>query len=161
MQLTLAHVGARPGSRDELEGLIQGYLGRCSAFARCGTEAFRSEDAMLDWLERQQGRTPALAVLLDSRGRQMTFRGICGVAGCAARRGGPAHCFCRGPGERLVGGGAGAGATAAVAGADDAGPCAGAAGDGRAALPGIYNSDWPSVPRGALRGRSQFGDQRS
>jgi 23S rRNA (pseudouridine1915-N3)-methyltransferase len=27
---------------------------------------------MLEWLERQQGRTPALAVLLDSRGRQMT-----------------------------------------------------------------------------------------
>lgn len=27
---------------------------------------------MLEWLKRQQGRTPALAVLLDSRGKQMT-----------------------------------------------------------------------------------------
>jgi len=27
---------------------------------------------MLDWMERQQRRTPVVAVLLDSRGRQMT-----------------------------------------------------------------------------------------
>jgi 23S rRNA (pseudouridine1915-N3)-methyltransferase len=72
MNLTLAHVGARPGSKDEFEALTAVYLQRCSPFAHCRTEAFRSEEAMLDWLEKQQGRTPAFAVLLDSRGRAMT-----------------------------------------------------------------------------------------
>jgi 23S rRNA (pseudouridine1915-N3)-methyltransferase len=72
VQITLAYVGARPGSKDVADSLIEIYLGRCSAFARCRTEGFRTEEAMLEWLERQQGRTPALAVLLDSRGRQMT-----------------------------------------------------------------------------------------
>jgi 23S rRNA (pseudouridine1915-N3)-methyltransferase len=72
MQMTLVHIGARPGSKDGLDAQVQGYLERCSAFARCRTEAFRTGEAMLEWLERQQGRTPALAVLLDSRGRQMS-----------------------------------------------------------------------------------------
>lgn len=72
MQVTLAHIGARPGSKDNFDPLIQTYLERCSTFARCRTEGFRSEAAMLDWLARQQGRTPAVAVLLDSRGRPMT-----------------------------------------------------------------------------------------
>jgi 23S rRNA (pseudouridine1915-N3)-methyltransferase len=71
MQITLAHIGNRPGSKDELDQQIQTYLLRCAAFARCRTEGFRTEEAILAWLERRQGRTPALAVMLDSRGRQM------------------------------------------------------------------------------------------
>ena len=76
MLMTLAHIGSRPGSKDEFEALIQNYLKRCSVFARCGTESFRTEDGFVDWLERQQGRTPALAALLDSRGRQMSSEGF-------------------------------------------------------------------------------------
>ena len=72
MNLTLAHVGARLGAKDPFEALTAVYLGRCSAFAHCKAEAFRTEEALLDWLERQQGRTPVVAVLLDSRGKQMT-----------------------------------------------------------------------------------------
>jgi 23S rRNA (pseudouridine1915-N3)-methyltransferase len=72
MNLTLAHIGARPGSKDEVDALVAIYLKRCSVFAKCRTEAFRSEEAMLEWLERLEGRTPAVAVLLDSRGRQMS-----------------------------------------------------------------------------------------
>jgi 23S rRNA (pseudouridine1915-N3)-methyltransferase len=92
MQLTIAHIGARTGSgsatkagarsgvrpggksaaKDSIDALIQFYLERCSAFARCQSEVFKSEEALLEWLSRQQGRTPALAVLLDSRGRQMS-----------------------------------------------------------------------------------------
>ena len=67
MNLTLAHIGARPGSKDEFDALTAVYLGRCSAFARCKAQAFRTEEALLDWLERQQGRTPAVAVLLGAR----------------------------------------------------------------------------------------------
>jgi 23S rRNA (pseudouridine1915-N3)-methyltransferase len=72
MNLTLAHVGGRSGSKDEIDSLAAIYLGRCSTFAHCKAEAFRTEDALIEWLKRQQGRTPAVAVLLDSRGRQMT-----------------------------------------------------------------------------------------
>jgi 23S rRNA (pseudouridine1915-N3)-methyltransferase len=71
MQITLAHIGSRAAAKDGFEALVQLYLGRCAAFARCQGEAFRSEDAFLEWLNRQQGRTPASAILLDSRGRQM------------------------------------------------------------------------------------------
>jgi 23S rRNA (pseudouridine1915-N3)-methyltransferase len=72
MNLTLAHVGARPGSRDEMDSLASVYLGRCAAFARCKAEAFKTEAALMEWLGRQQGRTPVVAVLLDSRGKQMS-----------------------------------------------------------------------------------------
>lgn len=72
MQITLAHIGARPGGRDGFEDLTRTYLQRISAFARCEATAFKLEQAMLEWLDRQQGRSPVVVVLLDSRGRQMT-----------------------------------------------------------------------------------------
>jgi 23S rRNA (pseudouridine1915-N3)-methyltransferase len=78
MQITLAHIGPRVGSKDEFDPLVRMYLERCSAFARCQTEAFRTEEALLAWLKRQQGRTPALAVLLDSCGRQMSSEAFAG-----------------------------------------------------------------------------------
>jgi 23S rRNA (pseudouridine1915-N3)-methyltransferase len=72
MLLTLAHVGVRPGVRDPFDVLTQTYLLRISTFSRCEATAFRTEQALLDRLDRQPGRMPAVAVLLDSRGRQMT-----------------------------------------------------------------------------------------
>ena len=78
MHITLAHIGPRAGSKDEFERLSQVYLERCSVFARCQSEAFRSEEAMLDWLKLQKGRVPALAVLLDSCGRQMSSEAFAG-----------------------------------------------------------------------------------
>jgi 23S rRNA (pseudouridine1915-N3)-methyltransferase len=72
MNLTLAHVGARPAAKDEFEILTALYLGRCSSLAHCNSESFRTEEALFNWLEKQQGRTPVVAVLLDSRGRQMS-----------------------------------------------------------------------------------------
>ena len=76
MQITLAHVGKRSEAKDGLEPLVQDFLERSSPFARCRTEAFRTEDALLEWIEKQQGRTPVLAVILDSRGRQMSSEGF-------------------------------------------------------------------------------------
>jgi len=72
MQIMLAHIGAKPSSRDPLDQVVSMYLQRCSAFARCEEQSFRSEDALFDWIDRQQRRAPAIAVLLDSRGRQMS-----------------------------------------------------------------------------------------
>jgi 23S rRNA (pseudouridine1915-N3)-methyltransferase len=72
MNLTLAHIGARPSAKDEFNALTAMYLGRCATYAHCGAEAFRTEEAFLEWIGRQQGRTPVVSVLLDSRGKQMS-----------------------------------------------------------------------------------------
>jgi 23S rRNA (pseudouridine1915-N3)-methyltransferase len=72
MQLTLAHVATRSPRREGFDGSVTDYLDRCAAFARCRCETFRNEEALLAWLDRQRGRTPATAVLFDGRGRQMT-----------------------------------------------------------------------------------------
>jgi 23S rRNA (pseudouridine1915-N3)-methyltransferase len=97
MNLTLAHIGARPNSKDELDALTAVYLGRCSAFARCRAEAFRTEEAMLDWLERLEGRTAAVAVLLDSRGRQMTSEAFAAWLGARRDEGAQRIVFAVGP----------------------------------------------------------------
>lgn len=84
MLVTLAHIGARAGSKGDLEPLIQNYLKRSSTLSHCRTEAFRSQEAFLEWLDKQQGRTPVIAVLLDSRGRQMSSEAF--AAWIGARR---------------------------------------------------------------------------
>lgn len=71
MQIVLAHIGAKPSSRDSLDQIVSMYLRRCSQFAKCQEHSFRSEDVLFEWMDRQQRRSPAVIVLLDSRGRQM------------------------------------------------------------------------------------------
>jgi 23S rRNA (pseudouridine1915-N3)-methyltransferase len=92
MNLTLAHIGSRAAAKDGFAALTQVYLERCSAFAHCQTEAFRSEDAMADWLAKRLGRTPPIVVLLDSRGRTMTSEAFAAWLG-ARRDGGAQHIF--------------------------------------------------------------------
>jgi 23S rRNA (pseudouridine1915-N3)-methyltransferase len=84
MHLTLAHIGSRPGSKDGFDALTRVYLERCSAFADCLVEAFRTEEAMFDWIARRQARTTPVIVLLDSRGRSMTSEAF--AAWLGARR---------------------------------------------------------------------------
>jgi len=84
MRLTLAHIGARSAARDPFDALAHIYVERCSAYAHCSMEAFRSEAALFEWLTRQARRTPAVAVLLDSRGSAMTSKDL--AAWLGARR---------------------------------------------------------------------------
>lgn len=72
MQIVLAHVGTRPSSKDPFDGLVTMYLERCKAYAQYQQESFRSAEAFFLWIDKQQRRSPAITVLLDSRGRQMT-----------------------------------------------------------------------------------------
>ena len=72
MQIVLAHIGPRASSKDQFESLASMYLERCATSARCQAESFRSEDALFEWIDRQQRRAPAIIVLMDSRGRQMS-----------------------------------------------------------------------------------------
>jgi 23S rRNA (pseudouridine1915-N3)-methyltransferase len=97
MHLTLAHVGARPNTKDEIDRLTGVYLGRCAGFAHCNGEAFRTEEALLDWLGRLEGRTPAVAVLLDSRGRQMSSEAFAAWLGARREQGAQHIVFAVGP----------------------------------------------------------------
>ena len=72
MQFILAHIGPRTPGGDEFNTLSELYLKRASAFVPSEALPFRSEEDLLSWLNRKQGRIPATAVLLDSRGRQLT-----------------------------------------------------------------------------------------
>jgi 23S rRNA (pseudouridine1915-N3)-methyltransferase len=76
MQITLAHIGAKPRAQDPFEGPILDYLKRCVGVARCDAQSFRTESAFLDWLGRQKGRTERVIQLLDGRGRQMSSEAL-------------------------------------------------------------------------------------
>src|SRR5579862_492533 len=72
MQVVLAHIGTRPSAKDPFESLTSTYMERISPHAQCTSESFRDQSALFSWIDRQQRRTPAVTVLLDSRGRQFT-----------------------------------------------------------------------------------------
>jgi 23S rRNA (pseudouridine1915-N3)-methyltransferase len=97
MQITLVHIGARSEAKGGLDPQIRSYLERCSSFARCEAEGFRTEEMMLEWLKRQQGRTPALAVLLDSHGKQMTSESFARWLGAQRDEGSQHIVFAVGP----------------------------------------------------------------
>jgi 23S rRNA (pseudouridine1915-N3)-methyltransferase len=99
MQVTLAHVGSRAAKKDAFEALAADYLGRCSAFARCGAEAFRTEEALIEWLGRQQGRSLAIPVFFDSRGRQMTSEAFAEWLGSRRDQGAQHMVFAIGPAD--------------------------------------------------------------
>lgn len=87
MQIILAHIGPRSGAGDEFHVLTELYLKRASALLPCEAMSFRKEEDLLAWLNRKQGRTPPLAVLLDPRGRQMTSEAFAGWIGERRDRG--------------------------------------------------------------------------
>jgi len=97
MQLSLAHIGTRAGSRDGFDSSCQIYLDRCSPFAHCLSEAFKAEETMFEWLDRQQRRTQAILVLLDSRGRQMTSETFAAWLGARRDEGAQHIVFAIGP----------------------------------------------------------------
>ena len=76
MQLTLAHVGSLAGRNNEYDALTLAYLERCQGHATCKAQGFRSEAALLEWLGKQRGRTPVVAVLLDGRGKEMSSEAL-------------------------------------------------------------------------------------
>ncbi|MGA2652555.1 MAG: 23S rRNA (pseudouridine(1915)-N(3))-methyltransferase RlmH [Terracidiphilus sp.] len=99
MQLTLSHIGARAASRDSLDSLSRTYLERCTPWAQCGTEAFRTEDALFEWLLRKQGRTRTILVLFDSRGKQMTSEAFAAWLGARRDEGAQHIVFAIGPAD--------------------------------------------------------------
>ena len=97
MQFTLAHIGPRSSAGDEFAALTSGYLTRMAPYTRCDAAPFRTEEALLDWLSRQPGRTPATAILLDSRGKQMTSEAFAAWIGARRDEGARHLVFAIGP----------------------------------------------------------------
>ena len=97
MQLILAHIGARIPGGDEFNSLSELYLQRASAFMPCEAMGFRTEQTLMEWLDRKSGRTPPVAVLLDSRGRQMTSEAFAGWIGERRDQGARQIVFAIGP----------------------------------------------------------------
>jgi 23S rRNA (pseudouridine1915-N3)-methyltransferase len=99
MQLTIVHIGARPSAKDGYESLIQTYLERCAAYAHCRAEGFATEQRLMEWLERQRGRTPAVSVLLDSRGKLMSSEALAAWVGTRRDHGTQHLVFAIGPAD--------------------------------------------------------------
>jgi 23S rRNA (pseudouridine1915-N3)-methyltransferase len=80
MLLTLAHIGPRTsksGPKASFETLTHLYLDRIQPYIPIQSETFPTESAFLTWLSRpansgKAARLPALPILLDSRGRQLS-----------------------------------------------------------------------------------------
>jgi len=74
MKITLCAIAPRRSrsKTDATDRLIAEYIERAARFVPCDSELFDSESVLINWLNRQSGRTPAYAILLDSRGQQFT-----------------------------------------------------------------------------------------
>ena len=99
MQIILAHVGAKGGAKDGYEALIREYVKRCSAYAECRAEGFRTEEALVTWLGRLKGRAAPLTVLLDERGKAMSSQALAGWLGARRDEGAQQIVFAVGPAD--------------------------------------------------------------
>ncbi len=74
MKVTLGAVGVRRGrvKTEAGERLFDDYLKRMGHYVECEAREFASEGALLEWLERQGARSAGYAILLDSRGRELS-----------------------------------------------------------------------------------------
>lgn len=97
MRITLAAIGSRSSANDDFETLTRFYVQRMQPYFPCETTMAKSEEAFLDWLERQQGRTPAIPILLDSRGKQMSSEAFASWIGARRDEGAQHLVFAIGP----------------------------------------------------------------
>ena len=74
MKITLAAVLPRRSrtKSEPSDRMLADYIERTSRFLPCEAQLFDTEEALLDWITRQPGRAPAYAILLDSRGKQLS-----------------------------------------------------------------------------------------
>jgi 23S rRNA (pseudouridine1915-N3)-methyltransferase len=102
MQITMAHIGSKPavaGPKAGFEAIFRLYFERIQPYYAAGTEQFASEPAFFDWLGRQHRRVPAVAVLLDSRGRQMASEELAAWLGGRRDQGTQRVVFAVGPAD--------------------------------------------------------------
>jgi len=61
--------------------LLADYIERSSRYLPCEAQIFDDEFAFLAWLSHQSGRSPVHAILLDSRGQQLSSEEFAGRLG--------------------------------------------------------------------------------
>lgn len=71
VKLVLASVGNR-SRRDAFDTLADLYMGRTQGYCDVETQILRSEEGLLEWLDRLKGRTAPVLLLLDGRGRALS-----------------------------------------------------------------------------------------
>jgi 23S rRNA (pseudouridine1915-N3)-methyltransferase len=81
MKITLAAVLASRSHSETGGYWYEDYVTRIAHYTPCDSQMFRSEKALLDVLERQQGRTPGYGILLDSRGQQYSSEEFAALIG--------------------------------------------------------------------------------
>jgi 23S rRNA (pseudouridine1915-N3)-methyltransferase len=81
MRLALTAIAPRRSKDEATERLLADYIERAGRYMPCESQVFVSEAALLEWLDRQAGRSPAYAILLDSRGQQSTSEEIAALVG--------------------------------------------------------------------------------
>jgi 23S rRNA (pseudouridine1915-N3)-methyltransferase len=107
MLLTFAHIGPKPArssSKSQYDALTRLYIDRITPYIPCQPEAFPTESAFLAWLARpansgKAARLPALPVLLDSRGRQLTSTEFAAWLGARRDQGAQHIVFAIGPAD--------------------------------------------------------------
>src|SRR3984885_10770796 len=83
MKLVLAAILSRQSrlKSEAADRLVDDYIARATRYIPCDSQLLDSETAFIDWLERQRGRTPVYAILLDSRGQQYTSEEFAALLG--------------------------------------------------------------------------------
>jgi len=74
VRLHIAWIGRTKSA--PIQSLTAEYLKLLSRFAACDAHELQSEAALIKLLDKRAGRTQAVLVLLDSRGRQLTSEEI-------------------------------------------------------------------------------------
>jgi 23S rRNA (pseudouridine1915-N3)-methyltransferase len=74
MKITLAAIVPRRSrvKSDPVDRLLGDYVERSARYISCDSQLFESEVGLLEWLDRQPGRTAAHLILLDSRGQLLS-----------------------------------------------------------------------------------------
>jgi 23S rRNA (pseudouridine1915-N3)-methyltransferase len=99
MRLALTAIVPRRSKDEATERLFAEYVERAGHYMPCESQMFGAEDVLLEWLDRQAGRSPAYAILLDSRGQQYTSEEIAGVVGRLRDEGTQRLVFAIGPAD--------------------------------------------------------------
>ncbi|WP_260735824.1 23S rRNA (pseudouridine(1915)-N(3))-methyltransferase RlmH [Tunturiibacter lichenicola] len=99
MKLTLTAIATRRSKDEAAERLLAEYVERTGRYMPCESQVFGSEVALLEWLDRLAGRSPAYAILLDSRGQQHSSEEISALVGRLRDEGTQRLVFAIGPAD--------------------------------------------------------------
>ena len=101
MKITLAAVAPcrTRNKTDATDRLLDDYIERAARYVSCEAQLFDSEEALLEWLDRQPGRVAAYAILLDSRGKQFSSEEFAALLGRVRDKGAQRMVLAIGPAD--------------------------------------------------------------